>query len=136
MAFKKTLSKKTCKVYIAKKLNTKSHIWENRLSIIENVNGKNQEVFFIKNSSDNEFLKNLENKLKEHHMKHFSIIRRNHRYSKTFHDFFKKSEDMKQISHIVYEKVEKLLIEAKTRSIVQKNNQDVTRVKNKVLLDY
>lgn len=119
----KSLSKKTCRIYIARKKNTKTGNWENRLSIIENVNGKNTEVLFIKDESGEQFIKKLKIALTEHKLKHYSIVRRNHRYSRTFREFFMGSTDMRKVLSELYEEVSDLLARERDKAIAKKNKQ-------------
>jgi len=119
------LSKKTCKIYLAQKQDEKTNIWQNRLSIFENVNGKNKEVLFVKDASPKEFILKLKSKFINHHLKHYSIIRRNERYSMTFKNFFKNSENMRQVPNDLFKEVSFLLAEVRSKVITQNSEQTV-----------
>lgn len=120
-----SLSKKTCNIYIALKLNAKTSTWENRLSIFENVNGKNEEVLFVGSASSREFIQILEKKLQNHEMKHFTKIRRGERYSKTFKEFFKRQKNIRRVSEDTFKEVNALLLKARREAIMRNKKEAV-----------
>jgi len=117
------LSKNTCRISLSKKLNEKDSIYENRLSIIENVEGKDEEVLFVKDSSEEGFMKKLTKKISQHELKHFTFLRPDERYSKKLGTILKEQPNMKRVSNELYQKVKKFLAKERSKVIAQKKQK-------------
>jgi hypothetical protein len=108
------LKKEECKILISQKLN--NGIWEYRLSIIENLSGKNKEKIFVKGKNQQVFLENLKNTLAFHELKNFERIQRYSRYSLTEKDFlFGNNDTMKKVPEDFFDSIRKVLNEARKK---------------------